>query len=315
MQSILNQQQPGLKKFITVSAILHIIILSGGLFFIKTAPSRVLFAPTYTTVELVAPPSGRGSSKRKRAARRITKKISTIKSSAKAASASRTKKSKKVIIKKITIKTKKATSKTVLIPDAAKVKASPPAKEEVDDVSAAIAALQQKVTEQEEDEFIERRIKELTELDREEEAISHEIAGLREEILKSGISVDALPDETGGAGSDGGPGTGGSSNSLNLSQLDIAFIEYYNSVGSMIRSEWSFPGQAVPGLQAIIAIKIAQDGKVLALRVELTSGNTLFDSSAVRAVEKVGDFPPLPKDLKGEFLEIGIRFCPGGCKK
>jgi len=309
VQSILNQQQPGLRKFITASVILHIIILFAGLFFIKTDPSRVLFAPTYTTVELVAPPSGRGSSKGKRASKRITKKTSPVKG-----------KSKKVIIKKTApaTKTKKTGSKKVIIPDATKVKTSPPTKE-IDAVSAAIAALQEKAAERAEDELIEQRIKELSEHSQSKEDVSNEVAGLREEILNSGISVDVFLDEStdgGGSGSTAGSGagTGGRSSSLNVSQLDIAFIEYYNTVGSMIRSEWIFPGQAVPGLKAIIAIKIAPDGKLLALRIERASGNTLFDQSAVKAVEKVGDFPPLPKDLKEEFLDIGINFCPGGCK-
>ncbi|VAW38543.1 hypothetical protein MNBD_DELTA02-1118 [hydrothermal vent metagenome] len=317
MQSILNQQQPGLKKFITASAILHIIILFAGLFLIKAAPSRVLFAPTYTTVELVAPPSGRGrgsSKKGRRAAKRIAKKASPAKS---AASAAKTDKSKKVIIKKKAAqRTKKAVPEKVVIPAAPKAKASPPVKE-MDAVSAAIAALQQKATERAEDELIDKRIKELAEREKSEEAITRKLAGLREEILSSAVSVETLPNAANGAGSDVGPGTGtgARSSSLNVNQLDIAFIEYYNTIGSMIRSEWVFPGRAVPGLQATIAIKIAPDGKVLAQRVELASGNTLFDQSAVKAVEKVGSFPPLPKDFKEEFLEIGIRFCPGGCKQ
>lgn len=307
MQSILNQQQPGLKKFITASVILHIIILLIGLFFLKTESSRMLFAPVYTTVELVAAPRGRGPVKT-RPAKRRAKKSSPIESTAKKRIA------KKTIIKKRVVVKKPSATKKVILPDAAKAEkpiketTPPPPVKEVDTVSSAIAALEKKVADREDDELIARRIKEIEERKlKEEENVAEEVAGLREEILRGGISVDSLTSDT--------PSPGASSSKVNISQLDIAFIEYYNSVGSMIRTEWVFPGDAVSGLHAIIAIKIAPDGRLLALRVERDSGNTLFDQSAIKAVEKVGDFPPLPKEIKEEFLEIGVRFCPGGCKQ
>jgi len=306
VQSILNQQQPGLKKFITASVILHIIVLIFGLFFIKAESGRMLFAPAYTTVELVAPPSGRAPVKT-RPARKIAKKSSPVKGASKKSAA------KKTATKKVPAK-KKAASEKVILPDTEKAKKSaaeppmaPPVKD-IDTVSSAISALEKKVSEQEEDDLIARRIEEIAERrEREAEEVAREVAGLREEILRGGISVDAM------SSTSATPVP--RSSSLNIKQLDIAFIEYYNSVGRMIRSEWVFPVGAAPGLQAIVSIKIAPDGEVLALRVERASGNTLFDQSAIKAVEKVGDFPPLPKDIKEEFLEIGVRFCPGGCKK
>ncbi len=320
MQSILNQQQPGLKKFITASVIIHIIILFLGLFFAKTNPARVLSAPTYTTVELVSPPARRGSSKKRTASKRILKKPAPIKNTAKATKPAT---SKKVRIKKTTKVRAKKTSTKVIIPGTTKAKPTTTAQKikELDSVSAAIAALQQTETERSEDELIEQRIQELAGNTQSQADIDDELAGLRAEILENGISVDVfsgdLAGDQAGAGRPDGTGVrfGGGSSSVNINQLDIAFIEYYNTVGSMVRSEWIFPGQAVPGLQAIVTIKIAPDGKLLAMRVERASGNTLFDQSAIKAVEKVGDFPPLPEDIDKDYLEIGIRFCPGGCKQ
>jgi len=314
VQSILNQQQPGLKKFIAASVIIHIIILFLGLFFAKNDPARVLSVPTYTTVELVSPPAGRVSSKKRSPSKRILKKTAPIKSTAKTTKPAT---SKKVRIKKTTkVRTKKSSTK-VIIPDATKAKPASAKVKELDTVNQAIAALEQKETERAEDELIEQRIQELAGNAQSQADIDDELAGLRAEILESGISVDVVSGDITGTGiPDGtGVGFGGRSSSVNINQLDIAFIEYYNTVGSMVRSEWIFPGQAVPGLQAIVTIKIAPNGELLAMRVERASGNTLFDQSAVKAVEKVGDFPPLPEDIDEEYLEIGIRFCPGGCKE
>jgi colicin import membrane protein len=303
VQRILNQQQPGLKKFFTASVVLHVIVIAAGLFLMKGEPARILLAPSYTTVELVSAPAGRGAPAIRRAKRRA-KKIPAVKSSSKKAS-------KKTIIKK-TIAKKKTSSKKVILRGDAKVKEQA---KELDPISSAIAALESKADEEQEDELIARSIEAIAEREDAEDAdVAREVAGLRAEIL-GGAVIDALSAQSSGSGGYGDaplPGSAGAG-SVNISQMDIEFIEYYNSVGSMIRSEWIFPGEKTPGLETTVAIKIGTDGKLLALRIERASGNTLFDNSAIKAVEKVGDFPPLPKNIKEEFLEIGIRFCPGGC--
>jgi colicin import membrane protein/protein TonB len=43
---------------------------------------------------------------------------------------------------------------------------------------------------------------------------------------------------------------------------------------------------------------------------EKRSGNVLFDDMAWRAIYKAEPFPPFPSEIKGDTLEIGIRFMP-----
>ena len=59
------------------------------------------------------------------------------------------------------------------------------------------------------------------------------------------------------------------------------------------------------GLEAIISVKILKDGTVIVQRVEKSSGNTLFDRSAIRALAKASPLPPPPYEM-----EIGVRFYP-----
>jgi len=47
---------------------------------------------------------------------------------------------------------------------------------------------------------------------------------------------------------------------------------------------------------------------VAALRFEKQSGNRYFDESALKAIKKVGKFPPLPESLDKEYIDLGIRF-------
>ncbi|MDP2753115.1 MAG: energy transducer TonB, partial [Nitrospirota bacterium] len=58
-------------------------------------------------------------------------------------------------------------------------------------------------------------------------------------------------------------------------------------------------------LEAIISIKIKRDGAITAQRIEKSSGNTLFDRSAIKALAKASPLSPPPYEM-----EIGVRFYP-----
>lgn len=55
---------------------------------------------------------------------------------------------------------------------------------------------------------------------------------------------------------------------------------------------------------------LARDGSLRQCTVNLTSGSSLLDKAAVRAVQSVGRFPPVPAELPGEelVLEVPISF-------
>ena len=83
----------------------------------------------------------------------------------------------------------------------------------------------------------------------------------------------------------------------------IASDSYYALITRKIWSEWIYPDLDTEGLEVIISIKIDRDGKILSHIVEKTSGNMLFDSSAVKAVSKASPLPPPHVEM-----EIGVRF-------
>ncbi len=78
---------------------------------------------------------------------------------------------------------------------------------------------------------------------------------------------------------------------------------YYALVTQKIWSEWIPPDYEATGLEAVISIKIARDGKVVSQKIERTSGNMLFDRSASKAISKASPLPPPPAEM-----EIGVRF-------
>jgi len=83
------------------------------------------------------------------------------------------------------------------------------------------------------------------------------------------------------------------------------FDSYYAKITNQIRQEWIYPDAGDQNVEAIIAVKIARDGSVTVQKVEKSSGNTLFDRSALRAIAKASPVMPPPFEM-----EIGMRFYP-----
>ncbi|MBI5560415.1 MAG: TonB C-terminal domain-containing protein [Deltaproteobacteria bacterium] len=320
MQGIVGQLQPGFPKMLAASFLLHLLVLLAVVFHVKTE-RKIFIVPAYTAVEVeivtsagIGETGGTGGTGKDIAGSKIS--IDTA-GGVKAPDVKKTAPGKTVGIEKQTpgaigkqthaakIKTKAAPPwKTV------KVKAAP-SKEKVsqeDKIGKAIASIGKRVKRREEDELVDLKIKGIKErLDR-EKFPERETGGI---------------ERTGGAGGTGGNiagsrisietarGTGGITREL----FDIKFTEYYNAIGAKIQSLWVYPGKGGKDLQTVLNLKLLRSGELKSVNIEKNSGNTLFDESAINAVRKASPFPPLPEEIKEDFVEIGVRFCPGGCER
>lgn len=85
---------------------------------------------------------------------------------------------------------------------------------------------------------------------------------------------------------------------------------YYTEIWSKIRRQWSLPQGILPkgNVETVINVKILRNGAVMEVGFEKRSGNRYFDDSALRAVRKASPLPPLPAWIRGNSIEIGIRF-------
>ena len=81
--------------------------------------------------------------------------------------------------------------------------------------------------------------------------------------------------------------------------------DYYSKITKEIWQQWVFPNTGKKDLEAIISIKILKDGTAIVQKIEKSSGNTLFDRSALKALAKASPLPPPPYEM-----EIGVRFYP-----
>ena len=94
-------------------------------------------------------------------------------------------------------------------------------------------------------------------------------------------------------------------------------LAYFRELDEKIRSNWTVPALTEgerEKLMVRIRIVIEQDGRVSQVRMEKTSGNTFFDDSVRRAINKASPLPVPPDQLRGgeDYYEVGFRFYGAG---
>ncbi|MCL1985030.1 MAG: cell envelope integrity protein TolA, partial [Betaproteobacteria bacterium] len=102
--------------------------------------------------------------------------------------------------------------------------------------------------------------------------------------------------QNGGGGGEGEGEGGGGIGDVYLAQIVMA-----------VRPNWSWPALAKGNLSVALYLKMDATGRVLDVRVEESSGNAAFDSSAVGAVRVTQVLPPPPSP---GYREIILSFSP-----
>lgn len=84
------------------------------------------------------------------------------------------------------------------------------------------------------------------------------------------------------------------------------FDDYYAKIIKEIWQQWRWnPDLGRKDIEAIVSIKILKDGTAIVQRIEKSSGNSLFDRSALRALTLASPLSPPPYEI-----ELGVRFYP-----
>ncbi|MBI4684922.1 MAG: cell envelope integrity protein TolA [Nitrospirae bacterium] len=80
---------------------------------------------------------------------------------------------------------------------------------------------------------------------------------------------------------------------------------YYIKIRDEIKKQWVFAETADEHLEAVISITVMRDGNMKINRIEKSSGNSLFDRSVLKAINKASPVSQPPYEM-----EIGLRFTP-----
>ncbi|MEN2993750.1 MAG: energy transducer TonB [Thermodesulfovibrio sp.] len=87
--------------------------------------------------------------------------------------------------------------------------------------------------------------------------------------------------------------------------IKVVSPTYLALISGLIRYHWNIPETVPKNLEAVISVRILPDGQIIIEGFEKSSGNTLFDSSVIKAIKNSSPLPP-PKDE----VVVGLRFKP-----
>jgi protein TonB len=114
---------------------------------------------------------------------------------------------------------------------------------------------------------------------------------------------ELLPPVTYSAHENGGP----EKSSVSLNTTDPKYITYVGKIRQSIESEWQYPEMALRyGLQGKLALEftILGNGQLEGLRLIRSSGSSLLDDEAMRAIKAAAPFPPIPPWIRPNPLRI-----------
>jgi protein TonB len=96
---------------------------------------------------------------------------------------------------------------------------------------------------------------------------------------------------------------------ISVDVSDFPFTYYLRQLQNKITEKWVPPrGASVGGEKAIVLFEIDREGQIKEPSVERSSGNAIYDQSAVRAVLEASPFPPLPQGFPGRSLRVHFGF-------
>jgi colicin import membrane protein len=99
-----------------------------------------------------------------------------------------------------------------------------------------------------------------------------------------------------------------------LSAEDQLVAQYYAILTEVVASNWIQPPSARNGMQVLINIKLVPSGDIISNVIFQSSGDAVFDRSALQAVEKAGRFPEISglpiAVFERNFRDFNLLFSP-----
>jgi colicin import membrane protein len=92
--------------------------------------------------------------------------------------------------------------------------------------------------------------------------------------------------------------------------IGIPLRIYQMEVENRIKGNWSYAVAVkdLKKLQAIVVVKVKEDGTILESWFKERSGDMFFDQSVLKAIEKSNPLPPFPEGYIKNYDEIEINF-------
>lgn len=167
-------------------------------------------------------------------------------------------------------------------------------------------------------DFSKSRRQQLAEMIRAEQKAAEEASILAEEAeIEKRLAEAALNRARAEAASMPSTSTAQSSSSAasqpSSNQLSALENRYYAAIIARLQAIWALPEYKEwdPSLTATVVITVQKNGDIADSFFEVQSGDKIFDRFVTKALQDVGQLPPIPGALKLERKEIGLKFTPG----
>jgi TonB family protein len=93
-----------------------------------------------------------------------------------------------------------------------------------------------------------------------------------------------------------------------LEAEEFQHVWYLDTIQRRIAEQWVKPSiEGVPA-DAVVYFRIRRDGKITDVEVRQSSGDSVYDRAAQRAVTSASPMPPLPKTFTRDFLGVHFTF-------
>ena len=87
------------------------------------------------------------------------------------------------------------------------------------------------------------------------------------------------------------------------------WLAYYNRLTAYVKKGWNWH-DAGANISGSVSFNIAPDGKVSGVKLNESSGDTAFDNSIIRAVNRANPVPAPPPSVYEDFKFVAVKFKP-----
>lgn len=173
-------------------------------------------------------------------------------------------------------------------------------------------AFSEKIRKMREEKASKTQVREAVETIQREKTVRAAIRGIGERV---GHRVDLSSTRPPAKGT-GPRAPGGMPGAAGTARVAPEILAYARALDEKVRENWTVPELAekeAKHLMVQVRITIEKDGRVSNVRMEKVSGNSYFDDSVERAIQKASPLPVPPEQLRGgeDHYEVGFRFYGG----